>query len=200
MARIAADADQAATSRRAGELMTKDIFTLPTGETVKRIYGVRHPGEGTTYLNAVRATKVDEASGMASEYRAMKPFYGRRLAEEVKRETPDFDAVLSPPSNRQDAVPYRDGILSDTKARDLTGNFSRHGKIKAADDKATVQDVIGEFIYKPDGSEGSIKSLLIVDESTASGKTVAAVLHHLRAAGLPETCSITIAVWARLGD
>jgi hypothetical protein len=52
--------------------MTKDIFTLPTGEKVTRIYGVRHPGKGTTYLNAVRATKVDEASGMATEYRAMK--------------------------------------------------------------------------------------------------------------------------------
>ena len=118
----------------------------------------------------------------------------------MKCEVPDFDAAVSPPSSRQDADPYRDSILRDTKVRDLTPNLSRNGDAKASDNKATVQDVIDEFVYKPDGSENSIKSLLIVEESTAEGKTVAAFLHHLRAAGLTESCSITIAVWACFGN
>ena len=42
------------------------------------------------------------------------------------------------------------------------------------------------------------KSLVIVDESLASGRTVAAMLHHLRQAGLPKDCVVYVAVAAYL--
>ncbi|MCC3243803.1 phosphoribosyltransferase [Methylocystis sp. WRRC1] len=42
--------------------------------------------------------------------------------------------------------------------------------------------------------------MLIVDESVASGKTVAAVLEHLRHAGLPGDCKIMVAAPAWLKE
>lgn len=56
--------------------------------------------------------------------------------------------------------------------------------------------MIEEFIYEARGKEPSIRSLLVIDESFASGKSVAALLHHLREAGLPTDAEITIAVCA----
>jgi hypothetical protein len=93
--------------------MPKDEFTLPTGEKVILIYGARHPGKGTRYLNAVRIRPVDEASDMALEYRSMEKFYARELAKLVELGAPTFDAVVSPPSSRRDAEPYRQATPRD---------------------------------------------------------------------------------------
>jgi hypothetical protein len=108
--------------------MPKDDFTLPTGEKVTLIYGAKHPGRGTTYLNAARMGAVDEKSNMAVEYHTMERRYGSELAAKVKCEVPDFDAVVSPPSSRPDANPYREALLRDRSAHDLTSYFSRKAK------------------------------------------------------------------------
>jgi orotate phosphoribosyltransferase-like protein len=50
------------------------------------------------------------------------------------------------------------------------------------------------------GGECGIKSLLIVDESVSSGRTIAAVLAHLRRAGLPKDCIVYVAAAAWLVD
>ncbi len=63
----------------------------------------------------------------------------------------------------------------------------------AADNDTTLDQVIEEYVYAPTGSEPTTKSLLILDETVGSGKTAAAILHHLRAAGLPSDCKVTIA-------
>jgi hypothetical protein len=107
--------------------MPKDEFTLPTGEKVTLIYGAKHPGKGTTYLNAARMGTVDEKSNVAVEYHAMERFYSSKLAAQVKGEVPDFDAVVSPPSSRPDANPYREAVLWDKSAHDLTSHFSLMG-------------------------------------------------------------------------
>lgn len=180
--------------------MPNDGFKLPTGEIVRQIYGVRHPGKGTAYLNAVRTTKIDENSLMATEYHGMKRTYAVQLAAEVKRHVPDFDAVISPPSSRPDAEPYRDAVLYGSKARDISQNFSRKGKVKIGHDDTTLEQAIDELVYTADGAESGIKSLLIVDESSASGRTAAAVLHHIREAGLTASCEVTVVVWAKLGE
>jgi hypothetical protein len=179
--------------------MSKDEFTLPTGERVTLIYGAKHPGKGTTYLNAARMGPVDEKSNMAVEYHAMERLYSLELAAQVKGEVPDFDAVVSPPSSRPDANPYREAVLCARRAQDLTSHFSRMGKVKVGHNDTTLAQAIDEMIYTRDGTESGIKSLLIVDESIASGKTVAAVLHHMRKAGLPKGCKVTVVVWARVG-
>lgn len=179
--------------------MPNEEFTLPTGEKVTLIYGAKHPGRGTTYLNAARMGPVDEHSNMALEYHAMEAFYGQQLAAQVEGEVPDFDAVVSPPSSRPDANPYRDAVLRRRNARDLTPNFSRKGKVKVGQNDTTLDQAIDEIIYTGDGMESGVKSLLLVDESIASGKTVAAVLHHLRTAGLSKACKVTVAAWAKVG-
>jgi hypothetical protein len=179
--------------------MPKEEFTLPTGETVSLIYGAKHPGKGTTYLNAVRMGPVDEQSGMAVEYHGMARAYSWELAAQVKDEVPDFDAVVSPPSSRQDAHPYREAVLRERSARDLTPNFSRKGEVKIGHNDTTLEQAIDELIYTRNDTESGIKSLVIVDESIASGKTVAAILYHMRKAGLPDGCKVTVAAWARGG-
>ena len=178
--------------------MPKEEFTPPTGEKLTLIYGAKHPGRGTTYLNAARMGPVDEKSNMAVEYHAMESVYGLQLAQ-VEGEVPDFDAVVSPPSSRPDANPYRNAALRGRSAHDLTPNFSRKGKVKVGHNDTTLEQAIDEMIYTRDGTESGVKSLLIVDESIASGKTVAAVLHHLRTAGLSKECKVTVVAWARVG-
>jgi adenine/guanine phosphoribosyltransferase-like PRPP-binding protein len=79
-------------------------------------------------------------------------------------------------------------------------NFSRKGKVKIGHDDTTLEQAIDELVYTADGAESGIKSLLIVDESSASGRTAAAVLHHIREAGLTASCEVTVVVWAKLGE
>jgi hypothetical protein len=180
--------------------MPKSEFTLPTGEKVTVIYGAKHPGKGTAYLNAVRMGPVDENSDMAVEYLKMKTHWARQLAAQVKNEISDFDAVVSPPSSRpDDANAYRAAVLHHSNARDLTSNFSRRGKVKVGLNGTSLEQAIDEMVYTSDGTELDIKSLLIVDESIASGKTVAAILHRMQKAGLPKECKVTIVTWASVG-
>ena len=180
--------------------MPKDEFTLPTGEKVSLIYGAKHPAKGAAYLSAVRMHPVNEKSAMAIEYRAMEKTYSLQLATHVKNEVPDFDAVVSPPSSRSDADPYRQAILHLCSVLDLTSHFSRQGRLKIGHNGTTLKQAIDEIIYTKDGTEADIKSLLIVDETIATGKTVAAILHHMREAGLSEDCKVTVVAWARVDD
>ena len=178
--------------------MPKEDFILPTSEKVPLIYGAMHPGKGTTYLNAVRMMPIDETSATAVEYHAMKEFLAQLLAAKVKAEMPTFDSVVSPPSSRSDAEAYRQAVLRDRSVPDLTSRFSRKGKVKIGDNNTTLDQAVDELVYSSTGTESGIHSLLIVDKSIASGKTVAAVLHHMRQAGLRKDCRITIVVWARI--
>ena len=58
--------------------------------------------------------------------------------------------------------------------------------------------MIEELDYEADGKEHEIKSLLIVDETVADGKTAAAMLHHLRMHGLSEGAEVTLVAWAKV--
>jgi hypothetical protein len=89
--------------------------------------------------------------------------------------------------------------LDGRSAHDLTPNFSRKRKVKVGHNDTTLEQAIDEMIYTRDGTESGAKSLLIIDESIASGKTVAAVLHHLRIAGLSKECRVVVVAWARVG-
>jgi hypothetical protein len=173
-------------------------FELPTGEKVSLIYGAQHPGRGTSFPQGVRAGAYDDNSAEALAHRNMLWVYQRDLTALVRQELPSFDAIVTPPSCRQDADPYRSAIAEDQNAMDLTSGFTRLNKYKAGDSNTTVEDMVMEFVYKGSGKEAEIKELLIVDESISSGKTVAAMLVRLREAGLPEDCRITVAVWTKL--
>lgn len=106
---------------------------------------------------------------------------------------------MSPPSSRDDAQPYLEAILERMKTAPLKGTFSRKGKKKATD-AGTVEEMVEEFDYKAGGDETDLKSVIIVDETLATGKTIAATLKHLRNAGMPQGCRIAIAVWGLLQE
>lgn len=163
-------------------------LVLPTGEMLEIIYLRKLPDLGDLiYLHSVRTGRVTET--VETSYRAMAPIYAGKLAQSV---TKGFDAIVSPSSERADADLYRNALIEQTSARDLSDRFSRKGNVKAST-ASSVEEVVNEFDYVAQGDESEISSLLIVDESVASGKTVTAVLEHLRRAGLPGDCKIMVA-------
>jgi hypothetical protein len=129
----------------------------------------------------------------------MEKTNAERLAQIVRTKMSPFDTVFSPPSRRADADVYRGAILADSRALDLSSRFSRKSKIKAATAE-TLNDLFGEFEYTAAGDEAKIKSLLVVDESFASGRTVATCLRLLRQAGLSTDCTVRAAVAALLSE
>jgi Phosphoribosyl transferase domain len=171
---------------------------LPTNEKVHLVYLRKWPNLGDMiYLQAVRSGRMAGNSPAAQTYKAMARTHARKLAKLVKDKVPAFDALVSPPSKRSDAAVYRNEIVRPAGSRDLTARFSRKGKINAAD-VSSVEEVVNEFDYQSAGDESDTKSLLIVDESLASGRTVVAVLDHLRRAGLSKNCIVYVAVAAWL--
>ena len=176
--------------------MPKDQFELPNGRIVLRIYGVRHPGPGSQYLNGVRMGLVKVDSAIAIAYHNQKALFAQVLAREIEeggRQLRCFLSVL-PPSSRDDIDVYRLAILDRMPARVLSG-FTRKGKVKAGDRETTLADMIEEFDYAANGDERDIRSLLILDESVADGKTAAALLEHLRRNGLPDEARVVLALW-----
>jgi predicted amidophosphoribosyltransferase len=126
----------------------------------------------------------------------MRPTFVRNLAEFVVKAVPEADAVIMAPSSRDDAKPYADAILKRlNSSSDLSERLSRTGKVKAADAETTGEMLVQDLTYRGAGDEPGIKSLVIVDETFATGKTVAAMLAVLRANGLPvhEDCKVTVA-------
>ncbi|MEZ2406948.1 hypothetical protein AB6806_09045 [Bosea sp. RCC_152_1] len=179
--------------------MPVDDFTMTSGEVVRRVFGEIASDPGAVYLQGIRSGRVKEDSSHGQYYRGMLPFLPSKLVWQLKAETPSYDAVVSAPSSRADTGPYLNAVLAASEAKDLSSRFKRLGKYKARDPDVTLDDMIEEFIYTPAGDEPEFKSLVIVDESSSTGKTFAAMLVHLRLAGLSEDCKITVAVWAKLG-
>jgi hypothetical protein len=174
--------------------MPADQFKLPNGRTVLRIYEVRPPGPGSQYLNGVRMGLVKEDSLIATAYHNQKQLFAQSLATQIIKAGVSFDALVSPPSSRDDIDVYRSAVLDRIPARVLTG-FTRKGKVKAGASKTTWADMVEEFDYAATGDECDIRSLMILDESVADGKTAAAVLEHLRRNGLRDEVPVLLAVW-----
>jgi hypothetical protein len=168
-------------------------LTLPTGESVDVVCLAEGWHEHLIYLQGVRSGGIAEDSLVASAYRSMMPTYAKRLARLLNERARDRDALVMAPSKRADAEPYRVEILASSNLVDLSNRMTRRGRTNAADNGSTVDDLIEELIYEPNGEEKSYRSLVILDETLGTGKTVGAILHHLRSAGLSQECKITVA-------
>ncbi len=88
---------------------------------------------------------------------------------------------------------YQQAIHGQWPVRDISANFSRASGVRAAAKAVTPAALTEALSYCPDGQEHTIRSLLFLDESIAEGKTAAAVLHHLRAHGMPTDATVTLA-------
>ena len=172
------------------------LMELPSGEMLEIVYLQKLPDLGDLiYLHSIRTGRVTETVDIV--YKSMAPVHAVRLAQSLIEVKSGFDAIVSPPSERSDAELYRMTLIECTGARDLSDRFSRKGKVKAST-TSSAQEVIDEFDYSAQGDGSEINSLLIIDESVASGKTIVAILEHLRRAGLPLDSKIVVAAPAWL--
>lgn len=117
------------------------------------------------------------------------------LVRAVDAIQPRYDVVVAPPSSREDSKPYKNALLQ-SGALDISDRFSRLPGVSAGRG-ATLEEMTAALSYSTAGDECGFRSLLIVDESFSRGTTAAAVLDHLRRAGLSDDCTVTIAsaVW-----
>jgi hypothetical protein len=171
---------------------------LPTGEEIDTINVVGHGGRVSQYYNGIRRGWISEDSYIAEDYRQLLPKLVSSIVAEIEKADIEFDVIVVPRSSRQDTDPFKLSVMARwSKARDLSPSFNRRGVTKSAD-PGDVSDTVKEFIYSPDGKEKDIKSLLIIDESVGEGKTAAAILEHLRVAGLRRDAKVTLAVCCRM--
>jgi hypothetical protein len=105
---------------------------LPNGESVPLFFLRKWPNLGPLiYLQSVRSGRLNEDSLVSQECKAMAPTYANHLVAAFGN-TSSFDAVVSPPSGRDDAQVYRLALANKFAARDLTKGFSRKGVTRAA--------------------------------------------------------------------
>ena len=124
----------------------------------------------------------------ALAYFGMEPHYADQFAMLIDA---DWDATVSPPSSTTSAKAYLKPIAARARATDWSGRFEPIKDVKSSGDPPPALDeLIASLSYKRGKDEGSATSLLFVDDVFATGRTLAAVLHHLRQAGLPRICKI----------
>lgn len=177
--------------------MTASSLTLPTGETVTVFHATGKDGAAGLYFNGKRLGMTIPTT--QERYQSQVPKLLQVLLQEIEASGIHFDAIVCPPSSGNDVRPYREAIYSSWSAKDFTATFSRVGKIKAQNAATTVDDLVErEFVHTPNGCESMIRSLLIVDESIATGKSAAALVQLLRRAGMPADAQIHIAVCSKM--
>lgn len=173
-------------------------LVLPTGEEIEVIYVTPHGGTVSNYYNGIRRGWITEDHPVAKEYRRLLPRLMVTLVAAIEASGIQFDTVVMAPSSRKDAVPFMAAIVQRwPKARDITSTFVRQGVAKAGD-PGGAEVIAKEIVHSPDGRAKDIKSLLIVDEAVAEGKTATAIIERLRAAGMPKEAKVTIAVCCRM--
>ena len=177
--------------------MIVSSITLPTAETVTLLHATDKNGAVGSYFNGKRLGMTLPMT--LQLYRVLVPKLQDALVQQIETSGLQFDAIVCPPSSGNDAQPYREAILRRWPVSDFTDTFSRMGQIKAQKIETTVDDLVErEFIHAPNGLEPSIKSILIVDEAIATGKSAAALIELLRRAGMPADARVSIAVCSKM--
>jgi predicted amidophosphoribosyltransferase len=152
------------------------------------------------YLQMVRQPDRYDAQKLEdwrTNYEQCLPSYLIKFAGHFDDE---MGAIVSPPSSRPRLLdPYRAALLKKfPRALDLTDAFTDTSK-PSSGLGTSFEHLVTAISYKPLGNEPALKSLVIVDDVLASGRTAAAVIQKLTDAGLPQNCQITVAcaLWVR---
>jgi hypothetical protein len=164
---------------------------LPTGEMVRVASLCRFRGVGNCahLMHLQRARRGDES--LREQYEAQLQTSIETLLSGVGG---SFDAIVSPPSDYELAVPYREAFFARHEdADDLTSYLHRApDAAQAGAAGTTLLDVIAGLHCDPLPKRATAASILIVDDIFEGGKTVAALLHVMREAGL-RTRAVTVA-------
>lgn len=171
-------------------------LTTPTGEIIKVIHATGSKGAAGKYFNAKRFGL--NVPNIAADYEKLIPALQGELIAEIEASGIDFDTVVRAPSSGADGEPYYEAILSRWPVRDLTLNFGPKGAARAARCETSVADMVEAFPYTRDDRESAIRSVLIIDESVATGKTASAIIQRLVEGGVPKDAKFTIAACAKM--
>lgn len=176
--------------------MPQAQIELPNGQKLQIIYVETH-GYSRAYFNSKRWGLRNEDTAL--HYWAMVPTYKGKLAQSIEESRFEFDAIVRAPSNSDDVQPYYDVVSKRWPVHDLSKNITRKGMVKASANETTVEDLTdSEFAYMPDGEEPNLRSVLIIDESCSTGKTIAAVQELLWRAGMPKDARVVAAVCCKM--
>ena len=158
----------------------------------KHGHGAEGRRSGLAYLHRVRQfPSLDFSQDEAFYLKHVVPQATRGLAEQLEGRT--FDVVFSPPSSRDDARPYREAIKQRlAPAQDWTDRFRRVADMRAGLSQScdAVRDATE---FTPDPRIGDVRSVLMVDESVATGVTACAMLTLLRQNGLSLEAEFVVA-------
>ena len=173
--------------------------------SVFAIEGVALPtGEMVRVASLCRARTLDDCSFLAHLRKSRRgdhtsrDEYEAHLGELVETLVSGlrgpFDIIVSPPSDHDFATPFRRAFFARHEdADDFTPYVGRtQGAAQAGAAGTTLLDVIAGLRCEPLPERATAASLLVVDDIFEGGKTVAALLHVMREAGL-RTRAVTVA-------
>lgn len=179
--------------------MPEIIKKLPHGLEVRVLYLSEWPNIGNfLYLQSIRSGGIKECSSIAILYKSMIPKYCFQLSNCIEATGIKFDTLVSMPSSRADVDPYKKELVRRFVVKDISTRFAKNPSIKAANPDTSAAELFSNIEYETGNDESSFRSLLIMDDSLASGKSVEAIVQKLKAAGLQDSCVVTVAVPALL--
>lgn len=172
-------------------------FQLPSGKILPLTYAVEFPSLSSLYFQAARIGELESWPFLKSDicrldYVATQDLY------KARRRLPNFDAVVAPPSGRSDAGRLKSWLISSRSMLDISPRFSREGTT-AASTTSDPEHSHGQFSYSSYADEVNLRSLMIIDDAIASGRTVDNILLHLTHHGFDQSkYTVEVVVWALL--
>lgn len=174
-----------------------ETVQLPSGHSATLVSVGNETNGDLFWLHVKRTSRAETASSMSLSYNAMVSLkYTQILTHNVLELKGDYDAVIKAPSSQKDADPYFNDIQSKLNLDDRSNQFSKNETIKAAE--SSPEEVFKAMRFETRGDEHELNSILIVDESFASGSTVDAIVRRLVEAGAPNELQVHIAVALRI--
>jgi len=170
-----------------------EIVQLPSGRSATLVSIGNETSGDLIWLHVKRTHYAKNVASMETSYNSMVGLkYRHILTYNVLELKVDYDAVIKAPSSQMDAAPYFNDIQSKLNINDRSNQFSKKAGFKAAE--SSPEEVFKAMAFEARGDEYKLNSILIVDESFATGATVDAIVRRLIEAGAPKNLQVHIAV------
>ena len=157
--------------------------------------------KGLMFLHYKRSTRISESQlkEQKIQYSAFKQVHISRLFALTGGFRQESDCIVTPPSSQDDAIPYLNKFLGELVIDDFTNRFSRKDwNIRACDQGTGFETLLKNTTYEAGGDESGIKSLIIVDDIYATGKTVDTILELMFPKHIPTSAKIDVVAPLRI--
>ena len=160
-------------------------------------YCVAFPALSSLYFQAKRVGQLESWTFLESDLCRLEEVATLELYQ-ARRRLLNFDAVVAPPSGRPDADRLKSWLIGSRSILDLTPRFTQAANTEAST-PADPENSHCRYSYCSDADEGNLRSLFVIDDAIASGRTVDRLLHHLSRSGFDQSKhTVEVAVWALL--